>query len=81
MSNKGFKITKGSLFVRRRDKVLVVVDKYSGQGVEYHTKPELIVHKVSLDGFRRGFRPATEKEIENEKPRARTDAVLEPNNQ
>lgn len=60
---KGFKITKDSHYIRRRDKILVVVDKADGQNVEYHTKPELIVHKVSLDGFRRGFRPAKEEEI------------------
>lgn len=63
MPIKSWKITPNNHYIRRRDKVLVVVDSLNGQGVVYHTKHENIEYKVSLAGFRQGFRPAQEGEI------------------
>ena len=60
------KIEAGTHYMRRRDKVLVQVHAVNGQGVEYKTKPALTAHKVSLDGFRKGFRPLTEEEKRRE---------------
>lgn len=57
------KIATGSYYIRRRDKALIQIDRVSGQLAEYHgLKPVLTVHKVSLEGFRKGFRMLTEEE-------------------
>lgn len=66
MPMKSWKITPAAHYIRRRDKSLVVVNSLSGQGVVYHIVPTLIEHKVSLAGFRQGFRPAQEGEVPRE---------------
>lgn len=50
-------------YMRRRDKVLVQINRVTGQEVEYHTVRRETVHKVSIIGFRKGFRVPTEEEI------------------
>lgn len=70
MPLKSWKITPQSHYIRRRDKALVIVDSLDGQGVRYRTKPALVEHKVSLAGFRQGFRPAQEGEVPREVPTA-----------
>ena len=56
------KMDVGSKYIRRRGKVLCVIDAIDGLNVTYHTWPELIQHKCSPGGFRVGFRPATDAE-------------------
>jgi hypothetical protein len=56
------KIKPGDHFIRRRDKTLVYVNKTSGRGIEYVTKPLLLVTTVTLEGFRKGFRPLNDEE-------------------
>jgi hypothetical protein len=58
-------IVVGQYYVRRRDKVLVRVDKKTGQNVEYCTVFELTVHTVSANWFRQGFRMPTEGELKH----------------
>ncbi len=57
------KLDVGSKYIRRRGKVLCIVDSVDKLNVTYHTWPELIVHKVSPSGFRINFRPAKPEEI------------------
>jgi len=70
MPLKSWKITPQSHYIRRRDKALVVVDSLDGQGVRYRTKPALVEHKVSIAGFRQGFRPATTEELAGQPPQS-----------
>jgi hypothetical protein len=66
MPMKSWKIAPNNHYIRRRDKMLVVVDSADGQGVVYHTVSTKMTHKVSLAGFKQGFRPAQEGEMPNE---------------
>lgn len=75
MPMKSWKITPSSYYIRRRDKALVVVDSLNGQGVVYHIALTSASHKVSLAGFRQGFRPAQEGEVPNETATATDNAA------
>ncbi len=60
-----FKVLKLAVYehyIRRRDNVLVQLDKMDGLNVEYHTVRKSTSHKVSTDGFRRGFRMLSDEE-------------------
>lgn len=63
---KSWKITPTNYYIRRRDKALVVVESLNGQGVVYRIPRTGTEHKVSLAGFRQGFRPALAEEVPNE---------------
>ena len=65
MSNR-WRIDPGSLYIRRRDKLLVEVTANAHMIVEYVVRKTKAKFKVSIDGFRRGFRPATATEVSNE---------------
>ncbi len=62
------KIELGSQYVRRRDKAVVVINSADAQGVNYTTCKAKTTHRVTLDGFRAGFRPVTDKERVHEAP-------------
>lgn len=51
------KITVGSRWVRKRDKVVVVVDGVSPRGVSFYTAVELLSYSRPVAEFRRNFRP------------------------
>lgn len=61
-----WKIEPGSLYIRRRDKRLIEVTANAHMVVDYVVKKTKAKFKVSIDGFRRGFRPATATEVSNE---------------
>lgn len=61
-------VVVGKYYVRKRDKTFVVVSKFSRQKVEYTTYPLLYVWDTTKEAFQRGFRLATEKEIETAAP-------------
>lgn len=62
MSNKNWRIEVGSFYIRRRDKLLVEVTGNAHMNVSYILKTTGTKFNVSVEGFRRGFRPATEEE-------------------
>jgi len=62
--NKVMRIAVNDHYIRRRDKKVVVIDSVTGQGVEYRT--ENAKFKVSLDGFRKGFRYLNAEEKQRE---------------
>ncbi len=57
------KVVAGQHYMRRRDKVLVVVDKVSGSNTHYTTLSELTTHNVTTSWFRQGFRLPTPEEL------------------
>ncbi len=57
------KMNVGDKFIRRRGKVLCIVDAIDGLNVTYHVWPSMDVQKCSPNGFRINFRPATAAEI------------------
>lgn len=59
---KVLKLAAAEHYIRRRDNVLVQIDKLSGLTVEYHTVKKAASMKVSTDGFRRGFRMLSDDE-------------------
>lgn len=62
MGLKQQKITVGNLYVRRRDKILVEVTEVERMNIHYIAKKTGTKFKVSFDGFKQGFRPATAEE-------------------
>lgn len=56
-------LSKGSWFVRKRDKAVVYIDKVGKVNVLYVTMPLLLVYPCSIARFRRNFRSATLEEI------------------
>ncbi len=66
MPPKNWRIETGSFYIRRRDKLLVEVTGNAHMTVDYILKKTGSKFKVSVDGFRRGFRPATTEEKSNE---------------
>jgi hypothetical protein len=77
------KIVPGEAYMRRRDKKVVVVDRVTGQGVEYHLKSDTAEakFKISLDGFRKGIRPLTAEEKQRENTTAGSVAAAVPSEQ
>lgn len=59
---KALRLAAAEYYIRRRDSVLVQIDKLSGLTVEYHTVRKAAAVKVSTDGFRRGFRMLSDDE-------------------
>lgn len=57
------KMDVGAKYIRRRGKVLCIIDHIDGLNVTYHTWPDKSVHKCSPSGFRVGFRPASAAEV------------------
>jgi len=57
------KMAVGDKFIRRRGKVLCVIDAIDGLNVTYHTWPLMETFKASPGGFRINFRPAAPSEI------------------
>lgn len=63
MGFKTWRIDPGNHYIRRRDKELVEVTSNKSMQVEYKLRKTGALFKVSIDGFRRGFRPATAEEL------------------
>lgn len=57
------KMDVGAKYIRRRGKLLCIIDHIDGLNVTYHAWPSLVQYKCSPGGFRVGFRPAKADEI------------------
>jgi hypothetical protein len=66
MAMTKMQITVGGQYIRKRDKMLVRVEKLSRSNVTYCTLPMLILWNTTAESFRKGFRPATKEELDNE---------------
>lgn len=66
MPQKSWRIEAGNFYIRRRDKLLVEVTGNASMVVDYILKKTGAKFKVSVDGFRRGFRPATAEETRDQ---------------
>ncbi len=62
MALKSWRIETGKFYIRRRDQKLVEVVSNARMRVEYVLKETGAKFSVTTDGFRMGFRPATEEE-------------------
>lgn len=63
---RSWKIEINKHYIRRRDKLLVQVTSVAGTQVGYVLKKTGVDFKVSTNGFRMGFRPATEEEMNDQ---------------
>ncbi len=57
------KIDVGAKYIRRRGRVLCIIDSIDGLNVTYHTWPSMETFKASPGGFRINFRPAKAEEV------------------
>lgn len=63
---KNWRAVPGSHYIRRRDKLLVTPTSVTAQGVEYRVLKTGAAFKVTMNGFKLGFRPALPEEIPDE---------------
>jgi 1-aminocyclopropane-1-carboxylate deaminase/D-cysteine desulfhydrase-like pyridoxal-dependent ACC family enzyme len=66
MALKSWRIELGKFYIRRRDQKLVEVTGNAHMRVEYILKETGAKFAVTTNGFRMGFRPATEEEMSDQ---------------
>jgi len=52
----------GSRWIRRHDKEIVVVDRVTTRGVDFHTEVMLLSYRRPVAFFRKNFKPVEETE-------------------